>query len=149
MSETQNVSSDKFTQVYVLSTIIYAILGLVQVVFFYFNNPLLKFLILALSNIDYIYTVLTILFLIHVIKHNLSSKLHVLTISFIVYVVVFFSIGIVLMMYGVENFKDPFIALNPSNIFSNIVWILSALYYVFQFVFAMHILSVDTEHKSS
>ena len=130
---------DKFSKHYIIFTIIYGILGLLQLIGYYLDNLILKIIITLVSNLDIIWIFVSIIYLIHVIKKKLDPKYLVLPISYTIYFIVFFITGILLMTYGIIKNGNILYFMETDSIFNQIIWILSGFYNIFQIGYSYYL----------
>ena len=131
---------DKFTKYYIVFTIIYAVLGLLQIVGYYLDNIILKNIIILASYLDIVWLIVSIIYLVHVIKRKFDSKYRILPISYIIYFIVFFIIGIVIAVMGIMKSGNVLYFLETDSSFIQTIWILGGCYNLFQLGYSYYLL---------
>lgn len=131
---------DRFTIYYIVFTIIYAILGLLQIIGYYLDNITLQVIIILFSYLDIIWLIVSIIYLFHVIKRKFDSKYSILPISYIIYFIVFFIIGAVITVMGIIKSGNVLYILETDSLFNQIIWILGGCYNLFQLGYSYYLL---------
>ena len=135
---------DKFTRYYVILTIVYGILCLLEFVGYYADNIILTIIIFLLSFLDIAWLIVSIIYLVHVIKQKLDSKYRVLPISYILLFVVLIVINVGILFLGISKGEDitHFLetTLSPDSVVNQILMILTGCYSIFQIVYGYYLL---------